>query len=146
MATAAPKVTYATLAAGQTPEFTRAYDEAIEQVRGRLGRTYPMLIGGREVTSKETFPDTSPIDTRMVLGHFAKGTRDDAKAAIAAARKAYETVWRETGWKERVAAVRKIAAAIERRRFEIAAVMSLEVGKNRLEAMGDAQETADLRT
>ncbi len=141
---AGPKVTYATLAAGQTPEFTRAYDEALEQVRGRLGRTYPMFIGGKEVAAQETFPDTSPIDTRIVLGRFARGTRDDAKAAIAAARKAYETVWRETGWKERVAAVRKIAAAIERRRFEIAAVMSLEVGKNRLEAMGDAQETADL--
>jgi 1-pyrroline-5-carboxylate dehydrogenase len=145
-APAAPKVTYATLAAGQTPEFTRAYDEALEGWQKRLGRTHPMLIGGREIEAKESFPDSSPSDTRLVLGRFASGTRDDARAAIAAARKAFETVWRETSWKDRIAAVRKVAAAIERRRFEIAALMSLEVGKNRLEAMGDAQETADLMT
>jgi 1-pyrroline-5-carboxylate dehydrogenase len=143
---AAPKVTYATLAAGQTPEFHKAYDDALESVRGQFGKTYPLFIGGKEVQAKETFSDTSPSDTRVVLGHFARGTRDDAKAAIAAARLAFESAWRGTSWKDRVAAVRKVAAAIERRRFEIAAVMSIEVGKNRLEAMGDAQETADLMT
>ena len=143
---AAPKVTYATLAAGATPEFTRAYDEALDALSKRLGRTYPLFIGGKEIATRESFPDTSPSDTRVVLGRFASGTREDARAAVAAARKAYESVWREVPWKERVAYVRKIAAAIERRRFEIAALMSLEVGKNRLEAMGDAQETADLMT
>jgi 1-pyrroline-5-carboxylate dehydrogenase len=144
--TTAPKVTYATLAAGATPEFTRAYDEALESWRKNLGRTHALYIGGREVAAKETFADTSPSDTRLVLGRFASGTRDDARAAIAAARRAYQTVWRSLPWKERVALVRKLAAAIERRRFEIAALMTLEVGKNRLEAMGDAQETADLMT
>ena len=143
---AAPKVTYATLAAGQTPEFSRAYDEALDAVKKRLGRTHPLFIGGKEVSTRETFADTNPGDTRQVLGRFATGTRDDAKTAIAAARRAYESVWRDLPWKERIAGVRRIAAAIEKRRFEIAAVMSLEVGKNRLEAMGDAQETADLMT
>ena len=141
---AAPKVTYATLAAGQTPEFSRAYDEALEAVKKRFGRTHPLFIGGKEVATKESFADTNPSDTRQVLGRFASGTRDDARAAIAAARRAYEGVWRDLPWKERIAYVRKIAAAIEKHRFEIAALMSLEVGKNRLEAMGDAQETADL--
>ena len=144
--TTAPKVTYATLAAGATPEFTRAYDEALEGWRKGLGRTHGLLIGGREVATAKTFPDTSPSDTRLVLGHFASGTRDDARAAIAAARRAYESGWRSVSWKERIALVRKVAAAIERRRFEIAALMTMEVGKNRLEAMGDAQETADLMT
>jgi 1-pyrroline-5-carboxylate dehydrogenase len=141
---AQPKVTYATLSAGQTPEFNRAYDEAVEKVRKDLGKTHPNLIGGKEVPAREAFPDTSPADTRVVLGRFASGTREDAKAAIAAARKAYETAWRDLPWKERVAYIRKAAAAIERRRFEISALLSMEVGKNRLEAMGDVQETADL--
>ena len=44
---AAPKVTYATLAAGQTPEFNKAYDEAAERVKGALGKTHGLLIGGR---------------------------------------------------------------------------------------------------
>src|SRR3990170_2322827 len=50
-----PKVTYATLAAGQTPEFTKAYDETVERVRRTLGKTHPCLIGGREVPAKESF-------------------------------------------------------------------------------------------
>ncbi len=141
---AAPKVTYATLAAGQTPEFNKAYDEAVERVRTTLGRTHGQLISGKEIQGKETFADTSPSDTRVVLGRFASGTRADAQAAIVAARRAYETVWRDLPWRDRVAHVRKAAAVIEKRRFEIAALMSMEVGKNRLEAMGDGQETADL--
>ncbi len=139
-----PKVTYATLAAGQTPEFNRAYDEAAEKVRKSLGKTHPLLIGGREVSAPETFADTCPADTRVTLGRFTSGTREDARAAIRAAREAYENVWSDLPWKERVAYIRKAAAAIERQRFEIAALMSMEVGKNRLEAMGDVQETADL--
>ncbi len=136
---AMPKVTYATLAAGQTPEFSKAYDEALEAVRGNFGKTHPNLIGGREVTASETFQDTSPSDTRIVLGKFQSGTREDARAAIDVARKAYETTWRDMPWRERVAYVRKIAAAIEKRRFELSALMSIEVGKNRLEAMGDGR-------
>ncbi|MFQ5876226.1 MAG: aldehyde dehydrogenase family protein [Acidobacteriota bacterium] len=139
-----PKVTYATLAAGQTPEFTRAFDEAADRIRKSLGRTYPNLIGGREVSARETFADTSPSDTRVVLGRFAAGTREDARAAIGAARAAFEGGWRDLPWKERVALVRRAAAAIERRRFDLSALLSVEVGKNRLEAMGDVQETADL--
>jgi 1-pyrroline-5-carboxylate dehydrogenase len=141
---AGPKVTYATLSAGQTPEFNQAYDEAVERVRKSLGKTYSNLIGGREVAGRETFEDTSPADTRVVLGRFPSGTKEDARAAIAAARKAYESVWRDLPWRERVSYIRKTAAQIEKRRFEISALMSMEVGKNRLEAMGDVQETADL--
>src|SRR6267378_1303916 len=142
--TAAPKVTYATLAAGQTPEFNKAYDEAVERVRATLGKTHGQFIGGREIPAKETFEDTCPSDTRVVLGRFATGTRSDAQAAIAAARQAYESVWRDLPWRERVAFLRKTASVIEKRRFDIAALLSMEVGKNRLEAMGDGQETADL--
>ncbi len=142
--TAAPKVTYATLAAGQTPEFNRAFDEAVERVKKTLGRTHGQWISGKEIQGKDTFADTSPSDTRVVLGRFASGTRADAQAAIAAARRAFETVWRDLPWKDRAGYLRKAAAVIEKRRFDLAALMSMEVGKNRLEAMGDAQETADL--
>ena len=143
---AQPKVTYATLAAGQTPEFNRAFDEAVERVKTSLGKTHPNLIGGKEVSGQETFPDTSPADTRLVLGRFPAGTREDVQRAIASARKVYETQWRDLPWRERIVFIRKTAAAIEKHRFDIAAIMSLEVGKNRLEAMGDVQETADLMT
>jgi 1-pyrroline-5-carboxylate dehydrogenase len=47
-------------------------------------------------------------------------------------------------WQERVRLLRKVVAFIEKRVYEIAAAVALEVGKNRDEALGDTQESADL--
>src|SRR2546426_10320776 len=52
--------------------------------------------------------------------------------------------WARRPWPERVATLRRAAALIRERKFHLAALMSLEVGKSRLEAMGDAEESADL--
>jgi hypothetical protein len=43
-----------------------------------------------------------------------------------------------------VALLRRVAALIEERVYWIGAALALEVGKNRMEALGEAQETADL--
>ncbi|MGH7519706.1 MAG: aldehyde dehydrogenase family protein, partial [Gemmatimonadales bacterium] len=63
--------------------------------------------------------------------------------AIVASRTA-QAPWGRRDWRERVAILRRAAALIRERKFELAAVMSLEVGKSRLESMGDAEESADL--
>jgi 1-pyrroline-5-carboxylate dehydrogenase len=119
------------------------YDAAVAKVKAGLGREYPLLIGGRERQTAEAFQDISPIDTSWVLGVFQKGTAQDADDAIAAARKA-AAAWGNTRWQERVRLLRKAAALITARAFEFAAIDSLEVGKNRMEALADVQETADL--
>ena len=137
------KVTYATLAAGQTDEFHRRYDEALAQARAALGQTHPNFIAGQPVPGSSTFADVSPTDTRLVLGHFAAGTREDARRAIAAAREAFPR-WRATPWQERVTILRRAADRISERQFELSALMTLEAGKTRLEAMGDVEEAADL--
>ena len=63
--------------------------------------------------------------------------------AIDAARAAYPA-WRDTPWRDRLAILRRAAELISERQFDYAALMALEVGKNRLEALGDVEETADL--
>jgi 1-pyrroline-5-carboxylate dehydrogenase len=138
------KVTYATLAAGQTGEFHRQFDAAIEQVRANLGRHYPNFIGGEPAySSAGEFEKHNPANTREVLGHFQKGTREDARRAIAAANAAFQ-VWGNLSWRDRVASLRRVAEGLEQRKFEIATAMVMEVGKNRLEAMGDVEEGIDL--
>jgi 1-pyrroline-5-carboxylate dehydrogenase len=52
--------------------------------------------------------------------------------------------WARKPWQERVDIFRAAARLIRERKFDLAATMSLEVGKNRLEAMGDTEESADL--
>lgn len=137
------KVTY-TSANVDWDAFHRQFDEALSQVRARLGRAYPLYIGGEAVMSSAApIVDTSPIDTRMVLGHFATATKAHVDRAVATAHAA-QPAWAHRDWQERIVILRRAAALIRERKFELAAVMSLEVGKSRLEAMGDAEESADL--
>jgi 1-pyrroline-5-carboxylate dehydrogenase len=77
------------------------------------------------------------------LGIFQQGTDKDVKKAFTAARKAFPA-WSKRPWEERVKLLRKAAKQIDQRIFEFAAVISLEVGKNRMEALGDIAEAADL--
>lgn len=142
MAETAFKLTYATMF-NPPEELHNRFDEALDQVKAQLGREHGMLIDGKERFSDEKFEDRSPINTDWVLGIFQKGTVKDAEDAIAAAKRAFPK-WSRMPWEERIALVRRAAEVIDRRIFEIAAVVSLEVGKNRMEALGDVAETADL--
>ena len=72
-----------------------------------------------------------------------KGNAKHAQEALAAARAAFPK-WSRTPWQERVKLLRKAAGLIEERIFDLGAAMALEVGKNRMESLGDVQETADL--
>jgi 1-pyrroline-5-carboxylate dehydrogenase len=136
------KITYATLSA-DNPELQTAFDNAVEWARGELGKTYPMLIGPELRAGQETFEHRSPIDTNLVVSRFPVGTRGDVRDAVAAARQAFPS-WRDLGWRRRLEIIRRAADLISERQFEHAALMTFEVGKNRLEALGDVEETADL--
>src|SRR5205085_6080925 len=89
------------------------------------------------------FEVRSPIDREMLLGRFAAGTAAHAHEAIEAARAA-QPAWAATLWQERVHRLRRAAALISERAYEIGAALAIEVGKNRMEALGEVQETADL--
>lgn len=139
---AAFKLTYATMF-NPPEELHTHYEAMVQQVKSGLGREFGMIIGGREVMAEEKFEDRSPINQDWLLGRFQKGTAEHARQALAAARKAFPG-WSRTPWRERVRLLRKAAAEIDRRIYEFGVVVSLEVGKNRMEALGDVAETADL--
>jgi len=142
-APAQSKITY-TSANVDWDAFHRQFDDALARVRAQIGREYPLYIGGEAVTSPaKPIVDTSPIDTRMVLGTFATATTLHVDRAVAVARAA-QGAWSRRDWQGRVAILRRAATLIRDRKFELAAIMSLEVGKSRLESMGDAEESADL--
>ena len=140
------RVTYATLAGGQSEDFQRRWDLALDRVRGALGGRHGHLIDGREhgpEADRESFEDRSPIDRRGLVGAFPVGTAADVDRAVQAARRGF-AAWSDRHWSERAAILRRAAEVIEERGFELSALVGLEVGKNRLEAMGDVTETADL--
>src|SRR5436309_2523063 len=137
------KITYASLGSlGE--DFHRSFDDALKQVRDKLGGTHPMFVEGKAKKSRDgVFADTAPADTRVLLGKFQRGSREDAHKAIGAAKAVYPA-WRELGWQHRVALLRKAADRMVERQFELAALLSLEVGKNRFEAIAEVSEAIDL--
>jgi len=135
------KVTYATLR-NDNDELHAQFEKGLEEARQMLGQSHRNLVEGVERDGEGTFEKRSPIDGSLV-GTFAKGTRSDVQDAIAAARAAFPA-WSARPWQERVAILRRVADVISERQMVFAALLAIEVGKNRLEALGDVEETADL--
>ncbi|HUL67752.1 MAG TPA: aldehyde dehydrogenase family protein [Burkholderiaceae bacterium] len=140
--TARFKLTYSTMF-DPPPQLHANFDAALERVRSRLGATHSMWVDGAARTAGQVFEVFAPSDTRVLLGRFASGSSDDVDAAVRAAHRAFPA-WRALGWTERTRLLRRAAVLIEERVYDIGAAVALEVGKNRMEALGEVQETADL--
>lgn len=137
------KITYSTLAS-PNPLLDQYYDEEVATARANANKSYDTIyINGQFRGSDNTFEKTSPVDTSLSMGTFSSASKADVDEAVASAQAAFPG-WRDTPWQERVALLNDVADLISERLFEMAAVLSLEVGKNRLEALGDVEETADL--
>src|SRR3712207_8098689 len=115
-----------------------AFDAALEDLRGELGQTYRLVIGGQERAGGDTFEVRSPIDQEIVIGRFAAGTEADVNDAVAAAKGAFPD-WSQRPWQERVALMRRTAELIRERKFRLAAILIFEAGKNRVEAIGEVE-------
>jgi 1-pyrroline-5-carboxylate dehydrogenase len=138
------RVTYATLSADDDA-LHAAYDRGIETARSWLGETHSSVVDGehRPGIVGQAYEERSPIDRDLLIGQFACATSEDVRDAVTAARTAAPR-WAATPWKARVAILERAADQISEHRSELAALMAMEVGKNRLEALGDVEESADL--
>lgn len=83
-------------------------------------------IGGRRVESPQRFEDVSPID-EQVIAEVARGSADEASAAVAAAKEAFPA-WAATPPKERAAILHRIADGVEARIEDLAQVETRDNG------------------
>lgn len=125
-----------------TDEFHKKFDSALESIKKELGKTYPLIIGGKEVHSDNVFEVKSPSDTRIVLAKFPLATKEQTQNAIESAKEAFSE-WSQSPYQHRVGLFREIASQFSAQKFSLAATVSMENGKNRLEAMGEIDETID---
>ncbi len=135
------KITYATMNA-EDPELQAAYDAGVVEARAELGQTHPLWIDGEPRTTAETFDEYSPIDHHLLIGKYSQATSDDVNDAVAAARAA-QPAWEKTPWQDRVALMRTAADMLDERLMRVSALLGFEVGKSRLEALGDVAETSE---
>ncbi len=138
---AAFRITYATLSADDD-ELQASYTAASAAVRADLGATHPLWIGDEERFG-DTFTTVSPVDTSIQIGRFTDADADDVADAVEAARAA-QGEWAATSWQERCEILDRAADLISQRSIADGAALSWENGKNRLEAIGEVEETADL--
>lgn len=138
-----PRVTYANAAA----DFSGIHALLDRQIgawaQRALGAEQPNLIGGVPDREGAPYAVASPIDARVPLGTMFAATDGALESAVTAARDA-RTRWRNTHWQRRVEILRGAAARIRERRFEIAIALVHEVGKSRIEALGEVEESVDL--
>jgi alpha-ketoglutaric semialdehyde dehydrogenase len=110
-----------------------------------LRMTYSNLVGGKWVPSESaaTFENRNPANTLDVIGAFPDSTTNDAEAAIAAAKHAYDS-WRLVPAPKRAEILFKAAELITARKEEFARDMTREMGKVLQETRGDVQEAIDM--
>ena len=109
-----------------------------------LGASHGLYMDGADVaTAVASRP--SPIDVELDLGRFAIADRTHVERAMSAGPGRVPGL-AGAPVAERVRLVRRVGEVMQERVYDIAAALSLEVGKNRLEALGEAQETVDFFT
>ncbi|NML19083.1 aldehyde dehydrogenase family protein [Azohydromonas caseinilytica] len=88
-----------------------------------------------------TRPITCPID-ETVVAQAAEATREDARRAIAAARRAFEGPWRSSTIRERAKLLNRIADLIDKDAPNLARLESLNTGKTLTESSTDMSDIA----
>ena len=134
------KITYATMSADD-PALHEAYEEGLAAATSLIGQAHPLIIDGEKRYTDETFTERSPIDSDLVIGTYSQASDDDVDEAVAVAG-AFQPEWEATPWRERLAIIRRAGEIVDEETPTLAGFLTLEIGKNRLEALGDVSEAA----
>jgi len=137
-----PRVTYSNIGADFSG-VQKILGERIDKISATLGQFHPNRIAGRDAATPVRYDAQSPIDRRITLGSFVRTDADGVASAVAAARGAARG-WARLPWRGRVQVLRNVARALDAQKYDLASVCLLEVGKSRMEAMGEVEEAIDL--
>ena len=95
-----------------------------------------------DAVSGKTFLNYNPANLEDIIGEFALSDKEDVQNAVMAAKEAYEK-WRLVPATKRGDIMRKVGDIFNRRKKELAKVMTREMGKPTFETEGDVQEAID---
>ncbi|MCH8804930.1 MAG: L-glutamate gamma-semialdehyde dehydrogenase [Planctomycetes bacterium] len=115
---------------------------ALRDVRGKLGRTYPLRIGEQRIETAKTIDSVMPAHYDTVVGRVAKASQDEAEKAIQVASETFKT-WSRVEPDVRAKILFKAAAIMRRRVYELSAWECFEESKGWLEAYADVCEAID---
>ena len=116
--------------------------QALQDVRGKFGRHYPLWIGGKERKTTSWLESVNPSDPKEILGRVSVAGSGEADEAIESAQGVFPK-WRATPIRERAAVLFRAASIMRKKRLELAAWELFEVGKDWREADADVIEAID---
>ncbi len=116
--------------------------EELAYVSSRMKEKYHLIIGGKKIETKEKIRSINPSCINEVVGFVSKADQKLANRSIEAALKAFAS-WKAIHPFVRSRFLLKAAAIMKKRKFELAAWMVMEVGKNWAEADADVVESID---
>ncbi len=123
-------------------EVRSRYVQALSTVRTRLGRFYPLWVGGQERKTGEEMTSVNPASPEEIVGRVPVAGREEADEALDVARDFFAE-WQATPAKQRASVLFRAASIMRERRLELAAWETLEVGKGWREADADVVEAID---
>ena len=123
-------------------ENARGMRDALDNVGQQLGREYDNVIGGHRVRTEAKMRSINPSHPEQVVGVFQRAGAEEVPAAMEAALAAFKG-WSRTSVRERAELLFRVAHTLRERKFEFAAWLVFEVGKNWAEADADVAETID---
>lgn len=126
-----------------TSELDERFEQALATCRAQVPEPLPHVVGGEVRRDGEVFERRDPSDPDRVVARAHAATRQVVDDAVAVARDAARG-WRALPFAERVRALRAAKSGLFENVVEIAATISAETGKSRIEALAEAQESVDL--
>ena len=115
---------------------------ALKDVRGQLGRSYPLRIGEKLIETDQKIKSIMPGRNDTVVGYVSKAGRDHAEMALKSAVETFKT-WSRVEPETRARVLFKAAAIMKRRLYELTAWECFEESKSWIEGYADVCEAID---
>lgn len=116
--------------------------QALKDWRAKMGRTYPLVIDGKEVKTAKLITRVNPSKSNEVLGQICAAGEKEAEQAVQSAKKALPA-WAKLSANARADLLDKLADKMVADKYRLSALQVLEVGKTWREADGDVAEAID---
>ncbi len=124
------------------PQNRELMQQALDKVRGELGKEYLCYVGGEWVSGEGKLTSINPSRKTEVVGVVPQAGTDLANQAIRAAKAAFPT-WSQVPVAERCGKLFEVYRIMRKRKYELCAWMIFESGKNWAEADADIAEGID---
>ncbi|SMQ81482.1 delta-1-pyrroline-5-carboxylate dehydrogenase [Bacillus sp. OV166] len=123
-------------------ENKKEFEAALSFVNSQLEKEYPLIIGGKRITTEAKIVSINPAKKEEVIGRVSKADQKLAENAMQAALTSFES-WKKEDAENRAEILFRAASIIRKRKHEFSSYLVKEAGKPWREADADTAEAID---